>query len=580
MRLPANIVEALEHSAFFKPMFAGQSWNNWRTVLRGAFALPMSESEREFFRSVTGREPPSNRVKELDIIAGRRSGKDSVASALACFAAVMFQSAGKVRPGERPVVMLIAADKAQSRALLGYVRGYFTEIPRLKAMVQRDIADGLELSNGVDIMVVTCDFRTLRGRTVLLAIFNEVAFWSSENSANPDVEVHRAVLPAMATLGDQAMLVMISSAYRRSGLLYDRWAKFHGKNDPNTLVVHAATADLNPSISKSVIENALADDPEAAKAEWLSLWRDDLASYLTRAELEAIVDKGISVRLPISGVRYSAFVDASSGAGKDSFCCAVGHRGEADTCIIDSVIEIRPPFNLPDAVAQIAATLRSYGITTVTADRWGLGFVEAEFTRHGIALTYSERTSSEIFRQCLPVIKSGRARLVDNERVVAQFSNLERRILPAGGERIGHPERGGHHDDCAVVVAGCLMTLSEPLTGAAGWIEFYRRQAERAWDGDIPAAGTEFDDVRPGAEHGWSFHSQAEWKTLVVPCGAIANEGRIYVGAHSAMRTFQRQCGQTTVDVLRREVSELLSRPAWRDANEELARELGLGKVQ
>ncbi|WP_316202858.1 MULTISPECIES: hypothetical protein [unclassified Bradyrhizobium] len=78
-------------------MFAGQSWNNWRTVLHGAFALPMSEAEREFFRSVTGREPPSNRVNELDIIAGRRSGKDSVASALACFEAVMFQSAGPAR---------------------------------------------------------------------------------------------------------------------------------------------------------------------------------------------------------------------------------------------------------------------------------------------------------------------------------------------------------------------------------------------------------------------------------------------------------------------------------------------------
>jgi hypothetical protein len=40
----------------------------------------MADTEREFFRSVTGREPPAKRVKKLDIIAGRRSAKHSVAS--------------------------------------------------------------------------------------------------------------------------------------------------------------------------------------------------------------------------------------------------------------------------------------------------------------------------------------------------------------------------------------------------------------------------------------------------------------------------------------------------------------------
>lgn len=64
----------------------------------------------------------------------------------------------------------------------------------------RETVDGVELANGVDIVVQTCDFRSTRGRTILLAVFNEVAFWASENSANPDIEVFRAVQPAMATL--------------------------------------------------------------------------------------------------------------------------------------------------------------------------------------------------------------------------------------------------------------------------------------------------------------------------------------------------------------------------------------------
>src|ERR1700722_7146127 len=106
-----DIVTAMSDPRLFGPMFAGESWANWRTILRGAFAIPMkSEAEVEFFRSVTGRAPPAKRVKELDIIAGRRSGKDSAASAIATYAAVTFRSSGKVRPGERPLVMLLGAD--------------------------------------------------------------------------------------------------------------------------------------------------------------------------------------------------------------------------------------------------------------------------------------------------------------------------------------------------------------------------------------------------------------------------------------------------------------------------------------
>ena len=150
-------------------------------------------------------------------------------------------------------------------------------------------------------------------------------------------------------------------------------------------------------------------------------------------------------------------------------------------------------------MAQIAATLKSYGILRVTADRWGLNFVATEFARHDITLEYSAKTSSEIFRQALPIIRSGRVRLVDNDRMVGQFSNLERRILPGGGERISHPERGGHHDDVAVTVAGCLVALSTVSSGGPeAWIEYMRRRA--AEEGVTITEGPNFGfEIAPAA---------------------------------------------------------------------------------
>ena len=331
-----SIVEVMER--VFGSSYSGEFWGPWRAVLKAAFGLAMTEEELAFFQIVAGGRPlPAKRCRELVICAARRAGKDAIAALVCAFFAMTFRPSGRVRPGERPLILLLAAGRAQSRGLLGYVRGLF-EIPALKALITRETQDGFELSNGIDISVGTADFRTIRGRTVLLCIMNELAFWRDENSSNPDKEVYRAVLPAMASLGDQAMLVMISSVHRRGGLLYDKWEKSFGKDDPNTLVITASTRQLNPTIDQQIIDDALADDPQAAAAEYQSIWRDDLASYITLAEVQACVDSGITVRPPQAGVKYVAFIDASSGRS-DSYTAAVTSR-DGDIGILHCVVEI------------------------------------------------------------------------------------------------------------------------------------------------------------------------------------------------------------------------------------------------
>ena len=55
----------------------------------------------------------------------------------------------------------------------------------------------------------------MRGYTVVAAICDEVAFWRSEDSANPDVEIVAALRPAMATV-PEPLLLGISSPYART----------------------------------------------------------------------------------------------------------------------------------------------------------------------------------------------------------------------------------------------------------------------------------------------------------------------------------------------------------------------------
>jgi hypothetical protein len=43
---------------------------------------------------------------------------------------------------------------------------------------------------------------------------------------------------------------MISSAHRRSGLLYSRWSRYYGKAEDDVLVVKGTTLDFNPSFDR------------------------------------------------------------------------------------------------------------------------------------------------------------------------------------------------------------------------------------------------------------------------------------------------------------------------------------------
>jgi len=361
-----NIIETIEDPNLFQPWFDGASWDGWKTILKAAFALPMSEAEREFFRSVAEREPPAAQARELWVVAGRRAGKDSIASVIAAQAASFFEPAGRLRGGERAAVMCLAVDRSQATIVLNYVRSYFQDIPYLAATVQRETRDGFELSNGVDVVIATNSYRSVRGRAVLLAIFDEAAFWRSDASVAPDAETYNAIVPGMATLPG-AMLVGITSPHRKSGLAYERWRDHYGRAG-DVLVVRSPSLRLNPTIDRRIIDDAMARDAAVARAEWLAEWRDDLAQFIDRAVVEAAVDVGVTVRAAVPGQRYYAFADPSGGAS-DSFTLAVGHI-ERDVVVLDCLVERHAPFNPHDVTEELAGVLKGYGLRECTGDRY------------------------------------------------------------------------------------------------------------------------------------------------------------------------------------------------------------------
>src|SRR5207249_6013644 len=122
---------------------------------------------------------------------------------------------------------------------------------------------------------------------------------------------------------------------------------------------------------------------------------------------------------PVPGLTYRAFVDPSGGSA-DSFTLAIAHH-EDGKAVLDALRERRPPFSPEDVVAEFAAVLKTYGVTTVTGDRYAGEWPPEKFRHHGVAYEVSERAKSDLYREALPLLNSRRVELLDDRRLVAQL---------------------------------------------------------------------------------------------------------------------------------------------------------------
>ena len=464
-----TIIEAMSHRALFGSHFPGESWEPWRHFLRVLYGLPLDDAGLQLFRTCTGRRhPPQGPLREAWMPTGRRGGKSRILALIATYEACFKDWRRHLSAGERGVVAVLACDRRQAQVIFGYLKALITETPLLASLVDNETADSLELTNGVSVEVTTADFRRVRGRTIVCALLDEVAFWRSDSTANPDQAVLDALRPAMATVPG-SLLLAASSPYSKRGILYDAWKKWHGTDDGNALVWVAPSRTMNPSLPERLIAEALERDPAAARAEYLAEWRDDVAAFLDRAVVESAVDAGVLVRPPVPGVSYRAFADPSGGSS-DSFTLGIVHA-EGDVAVLDCLYERKPPFNPSAVCAEIAAMLRSYRLTSVVGDKYAAGWVIEAFAKVGITYRHSDRDRSAIYGDALPLFTSGRARLLDNPKLVAQFASLERRTSTSGRDRIDHGPNG--HDDACNAAAGALTLLStkQPMRISAAALE-------------------------------------------------------------------------------------------------------------
>jgi hypothetical protein len=455
-----NILDVINDENLLGRFFKDKStWLNWLIVFKGIFGLPMAKWEFARWTKLTGRTYQALRqFQEIFLLIGRRGGKSFMTSILAVFRAFFFDYTPYLSSGETATILIVATDQIQAKIVLRYIKGIINAVPLFRAKLVRERAMDLELSNRVQIMIRTASIASVRGYTLACVILEEASFWQVDGQ-NPGDEILRAVRPGLSTIPG-SMLLAISSAYSRSGIMFEAHRDHYGRDESDVLVVSASTREMNPTISQKYIDKELAKDPTGARAEWLSEFRTDVSGHLPWAWIEASVVVGRFEIGPQPNIAYSAFADPSGGSG-DSFAASIGHR-EGERLVQDVAFAARPPFNPHEVTKQICELLKKYRVENIKGDRYSARWVADAFESHGIHYVQSRRTKSDLYLELAPLLAQGRCELLDNKVQAAELRSLERKTGMSGKDSVNHPPKG--HDDSANALAGLMVNLAEPAS--------------------------------------------------------------------------------------------------------------------
>ena len=326
--------------------------------LRALFGLSMRRrGQLALFRECTGLdEPPCEPVHEAWLTVGRRGGKSRILALIATSLACFKNWSEHLAEGETGYVLVVAPDRKQAREIFGYARTFIADTPLLAPLIVGQTNESIELSTNITIEIATCSARTIRGRTVVAGLLDEVAYWPTDSSANPGTEVLDALRPCLGGVPG-SMLLAASSPAGREGALWRAYQRHHGKPGP-VLSWQASTLTMHPAHPRGPIEAFYAENPNAAAAEYGGEFRACSSTLIDRDALEACTSD-VRERPPAPGRTYHAFVDAADGrAGGDSMVLAIAHREER-TAVLDLVREVKPPFSPERVVTGFARILRS-----------------------------------------------------------------------------------------------------------------------------------------------------------------------------------------------------------------------------
>ena len=455
--LPLNIDEFIRHP----DVLNDQSHSDAQLAcLKSIYGLPLTPEEMEIYLRGTGRETYDEREHtEATIIAGRQSGKTTkLAAAIACFEA--FRDHG-LPPGQEAYVMLLAPTIAQARIALRSIRNYLRGSKILSKRIVRITTDEIILDNGIIIGCYASTYDGVRGRIIVAAICDEMAFWPhEETAANPDEEVIAALLPAMITV-KTAKLVKISTPFAKQGVL---WTDFQRRAELDFLVWQLPSHEMNPKINLSKLEREQRRSEEKYRREYLAEFTDSISGWITPEILDPRIVRGCRELPPVRDGFYVAALDPAS--RHNDFALAILHRSPDGKIIVDRVARWTgtktAPLVFRTVLGEIKSILDDYGLNSAVGDQFCSDVIRQDLLELGVSYeicTFGPQTRARIFTNLKHLLVQGKIELLEDPELLRQLRNLREERTDRG--QIDVRPSGGMKDDLAVAVALAASELTK-----------------------------------------------------------------------------------------------------------------------
>jgi hypothetical protein len=493
------------------------------TLNRALYGLPLNNEQLEIYSLCTNRSLyHAYDYAEAAILGGARSGKDSrIACPAVSDEAAFGDHDKKLARGERATIALVAPGREQTAIAFNYLKSHFTDSKLLSSMLAEEPTEGkISLTNRVDIRCFPCTKSSLRGWSIPAAVMDEVAFFRLEDSIESDAEIQASIRRGMIGFA-RTKLVKISTPYMRSGVLYEDFKNHFGKDSPDLLCWRAPSTLMNPSLKQSRLEREQRLDPQRFAREYLAEFAEDLDQFIPAHWVESAVVPGRRELPPVPGAIYVAGADTSGlggGGNPDAFTLSIVHsQGEK---VIQDVCRgwkksRSNSLDLAGIVGEIARTVKAYGISAVTGDRYGAQWVVEAFAKEGVVYRQTDQDKSYFYTAVEPLFAQGRIELLDHPQLARELRMLERRPLPGGKIRIDHPRSA--HDDYSNSLAIAAAIASQSKVDLENFIAANAGAPDRTFDprrggwldqGSTTGGGSEIErlwDLR-------SFSSRRGWE--------------------------------------------------------------------
>jgi hypothetical protein len=457
------------------------------TILKSTYGLELNEAESEIYRRATGRDYVAREQREITTLAGRRGGKSAkIGARIALYEAFRDH---RLPRGERAYVLLIASSLEQAEIAYDYICKDIRSSSILLKKIARFRKNEIVLKNGITICCCTCSSISVRGRSVVAAICDEVCFWRNEvTSVHCDEEVLAALRPAMIQF-QKSKLIKISTPHAKRGVI---WEEYRRRAELNYPIFQLATLEMNPDVPAELLEQERERSLERFKREFLAEFTDNVVSWIAPEYLDACI---VPDRRQLPRVSDGIYVAAVDPAFKQSdFALAIAHRTSVDLIVIDRVARwtgsTKAPLGFERVCREIAEILREYGIDKLQGDQLAAAIIQQEFLKLNLTyreVTFNRQTRVRLFNNLKHLLQQRRIELLDQPEPLRQLRSLEE-SLAADGSIDVRPDYG--KDDLAIVLGMCALELSQSsCIQLPAPITFGR--APRPWDGFLPSRVSE-----------------------------------------------------------------------------------------